>query len=96
MAAWWPLILAYDLASAPYRWIFQGQTAALRGRIDALADLGPVLIQRRAIQARRTAAWSEIAATLAPLDPPWAVLRRYRHLTGRSQPTASPTLADRG
>jgi GT2 family glycosyltransferase len=90
LAVWWPLILAYDLASAPYRWVFQGQTAALRGRIDALADLGPVLRQRRVIQARRSATWHEIAGTLAPLDPPWAVLRRYRHLTGRRGPTATP------
>lgn len=93
LAAWWPLILVYDLASAPYRWIFQGQTAALRGRLDALADLGPVLRQRRAIQARRTAAWPEIAGALAPLDPPWAVLRRYRHLTGRRGPTATSATA---
>ncbi len=86
LAAWWPLVLAYDLASAPYRWIAQGQTAALRGRLDALAGLRPVLAQRRRVQARRTAAWSEIAAAMAPLDPPWAVLRRYRHLRGRAAP----------
>ena len=75
-----PIILAYDLASAPYRLLFQGQTAALAGRLDAWAGLRGTLARRNAIQARRTAGWAEIRSTMAPLEPPWAVLRRYRHL----------------
>ena len=79
----WPLVLGYDLASAPYRLAWQGQTAAFSGRLDALRGLGPVLRQRRRVQGRRRASWREIAAVLSPMEPPWAVPRRYRHLVGR-------------
>lgn len=83
LLAWCPAIVAYDLGSAPYRLLFQGQTASVRGRIDALAGLGPVLRQRRRIQARRTATWAEVSLGLEPLASPWGVLRRYRHLARR-------------
>jgi GT2 family glycosyltransferase len=84
LVTWLPAILAYDLASAPYRLVAQGQTAALAGRLDALRSLGEPLRRRRRIQRRRSAPWREIRAAMAPWEPPWAVLRRYRHLTGRS------------
>lgn len=83
---WWPVILAYDLGSAPYRLLFQGQTAAARGRLDAMTGIGPALRQRRWIQARRTAPWAWIAGCLSPVASPWAVLRRYRHLGARGAP----------
>lgn len=75
-----PVVLAYDLGSAPYRLLFQGQTAALSGRIRALGALGPCLAKRRRIQGRRSAAWREIRAAMSPLESPLAVLRRYAHL----------------
>lgn len=75
-----PLVLAYDLASAPYRLAIQGQTAALHGRLDAVRGLAPILRQRRAVQASRRVPWSEVARSMAPLEVPWAVPRRYRHL----------------
>lgn len=75
-----PLVLAYDLASAPYRLLAQGQTAAARGRLEALANLGEPKRRRRRIQSRRTVAWPELRASMSPLETPWAVLRRYRHL----------------
>ncbi len=77
------IVLLYDLASAPYRLLAQGQTAALLGRLEALRGLRETLRRRRAVQARRTAAWSALASVLSPLEPPWVVLRRYRHLAGR-------------
>lgn len=80
LLAWSPLILGYDLASAPVRWVLRGQTAAMWGRVEALRGLGPVLTQRRRVQARRTAAWRDLAAVMAPVEPPWGVWRRYRHL----------------
>jgi GT2 family glycosyltransferase len=83
LGAWWPLVVAYDLGSAPYRVLLQGQTAALQGRAEALAHPGEALRRRRRIQARRAASWAEVRAAMAPLAPPWAVLRRYRHLTAR-------------
>jgi len=75
-----PLVLAYDLGSAPYRLIVQGQTAAFSGRIDALRGLADALRKRKRIQAGRSAGWPELRAAMERLEPPWAVLRRYRHL----------------
>ncbi|MEO8083232.1 MAG: glycosyltransferase family 2 protein [Ardenticatenales bacterium] len=75
-----PLVIAYDLASVPYRVVVNGQTAALRGRWDALTRLRHALRARRRIQAARTAPWSFVAAAMAPLATPWSVARRYRHL----------------
>ena len=86
-----PLILAYDLASAPYRLIVQGQTAAFAGRLAALADLGAALAKRRRIQARRRATWADLQAAMSPLEAPWAVLARYAHLSGRREPGPTPT-----
>jgi GT2 family glycosyltransferase len=75
-----PAIVAYDLASVPYRVVVNGQTAALRGRLDALGGLVRAWRQRWWIQARRTASWHEIAAVMEPWATPWAVAGRYRHL----------------
>ena len=84
-----PLIALYDWASAPYRLLAQGQTAAIRGRLEAWrpAGLRRVLAQRRQIQARRTADWAEVAAVMQPLAGPLAVLSRYRHLSPRTAPS---------
>lgn len=84
--AWSPLILAYDLGSAPYRLLVQGQDAAFRGRLEAWRRIGPMLARRRRIQAARTVSWSELRAALSPFDPPWRVLARYRHLAGKRSP----------
>jgi GT2 family glycosyltransferase len=80
LAVRFPLILLYDLASAPYRILAQGQTAAFRGRVDAIGGLPRVLAQRRRIQMRRTASSGEVLGAMEPWAAPWAVLRRYRHL----------------
>jgi GT2 family glycosyltransferase len=90
---WLPLIILYDLASAPYRLLAQGQSAALIGRLDALRSLRHALASRRQIQARRTADWAELRAVLSPFEPPWAVLRRYRHLAVRRATDPAPTAA---
>lgn len=84
LLAWSPLILAYDLASAPYRLVFQGQTAAIAGRVEAWRGIRRVWAKRRAIQARRRASWRELRSAMEPFDPPWRVLARYRHLSGRA------------
>jgi len=93
LLAWSPLILAYDLASAPYRLLFQGQTAALAGRLEAWRRIGPMWAKRRAIQARRRVAWRQLRAAMEPFDPPWKVLARYRHLSGRGAPGSASGVA---
>jgi GT2 family glycosyltransferase len=75
-----PLVLAYDLGSAPYRLLVQGQSAAFSGRIDALRGIAGALRKRKQIQAQRKATWPELRDSMRRLEPPWAVLRRYRHL----------------
>ncbi len=80
---YWPLIVAYDLGSAPYRLLLQGQTAALWGRIAALRQLGPMLRSRRIIQQRRRASWATLRSCMSGPASPWAVARRYRHLVKR-------------
>lgn len=75
-----PLVVAYDLASVPYRVVVNGQTAALRGRLDALVGARHALRERRRVQAARTAGWASIRAAMAPVATPWSVAARYRHL----------------
>jgi hypothetical protein len=77
---YWPLIVLYDVLSVPYRLMVHGQASALRGRLEALRHLGPALRKRRVIQARRTTGWRQLRRQMAPLEPPWALLRRYSHL----------------
>ncbi len=89
-----PLVIAYDLASVPYRVVVHGQTAALRGRLDALAGLGRAWRARRRIQAARTAPWRFVAAAMQPLATPWQVARRYRHLAA-APASGSPTASAR-
>lgn len=78
-----PLILAYDLGSAPYRMLAQGQTAALSGRIDAIRSPGEALRRRRRIQQRRRVGAGELAAVIEGWTAPWKIPRRYAHLAGR-------------
>lgn len=102
LLAWFPLVLAYDLGSAPYRLLVQGQDAAFRGRLEAWRRIGPMLVKRRRIQAMRRTSWAELRAVLSPFDPPWRVLARYRHLGGRAapgpdlRPDLLPDRGDRG
>ena len=82
----WPLLMrlalvvAYDIASVPYRVVVNGQTAALRGRVDALVGARHALRERRRVQAARTARWASIRAAMASVATPWSVAARYRHL----------------
>jgi GT2 family glycosyltransferase len=78
-----PLIVAYDLASAPYRVVAQGQTSALAGRWDAVRHPGEALFRRRRIQARRRVSGAELARTMEGWTVPWNVPARYAHLAGR-------------
>jgi GT2 family glycosyltransferase len=87
----WPLLVAYDLASAPYRVLVEGQTAALAGRVDALRGLGGAVRQRRAIQARRKVGWATLRSTVEPWTAPWRIPGRYRHLVAADTPPTPMT-----
>jgi GT2 family glycosyltransferase len=74
-----PAILAYDLLAAGYGAVAR-QTAIVSGRLAALRELPELLAQRRAIQARATAAPDTIFSWLEPIPPPWVTLREQRRL----------------
>lgn len=75
-----PLILFYDLASLPYTVLTRGQLSPLQGRLAALRHFRAVLKKRREIQSGRLVDWSEFSKLLHPLESPFALLTRYRHL----------------
>jgi GT2 family glycosyltransferase len=74
-----PAILAYDLLAVGYGAAAR-QTAIVGGRLAALRELPELLAQRRAIQARATAAPHAVLGWLEPVPPPWATLREQRRL----------------
>jgi GT2 family glycosyltransferase len=76
--AYLPLIVGYDLASVTYAVLARRDLSPLRGRLAGLLGLSRVLSARRTLIRRCSS--SAIMRQLAPLDPPWRVLDRYRHI----------------
>jgi GT2 family glycosyltransferase len=92
LLAYFPLVLAYDLASAPFRAFARGDASAFRGRLAALRALPRFLAKRRAVQARatpegRAQAWR----LMQPVELPWRVPRRYAHLTADGGRRTAPS-----
>ncbi len=81
LAFYLPLILFYDLAAVFYALIVRRDLHALRGRWAGLLGLPKMLAKRCQVQAQRRIAFGEWQRTLYPLEPPWRVIQRYRHLT---------------
>jgi len=76
-----PLIVLYDLAAVLYALIVRRETAPLQGRLMALKGLPDVWRRRRVVQAlRRQNRGQPWFHYLSPLDWPWRVSVRYRHL----------------
>jgi GT2 family glycosyltransferase len=74
-----PAIAAYDLLAVGYA-ALRGQWPTAAGRAEALAELPALLSQRRAIQARRTAAIGDLSRWLRPAPSPLANLHEQRRL----------------
>jgi GT2 family glycosyltransferase len=72
-----PIVLLYDLLPIA-NGLVRGDAIPLRGRLDALRQLPGLLGQRRAIQARRTAAWRDLRATMSQLESPLSLYHRTR------------------
>lgn len=83
-----PLILLYELLSLAYAARERRLGSALAGRLEALRRLPAVLKQRRT-QVRRISP-AAMMAKLQPVEPPWRVIGRYRHVPAASPPDASP------
>ncbi len=73
-----PLIVFYDAASVFYAVIARRECSPWLGRLDGLRRLPYVLRHRRA-RIRRIGN-SAMMRLLSPVDMPWRVLLRYRHL----------------
>ena len=86
LLAYLPLILLYDLAAVLYALVARGDVGALRGRLEGLRGLPGAWGQRREVQAlrrrNRERPWHHY---LSPLEPPWRVAARYRHLRGNGR-----------
>lgn len=75
----WPAVIGYDALAATWGALRRRDLASVRGRLVGLRTLGPWLAKRRALHTR----WQDVdnwRRLLAPLEPPWAIPRRYAHL----------------
>lgn len=75
-----PVILFYDLASLLYALLTRRDGSALKGRIAGWRDLPRVLAKRKEIQKKRSISFSTLAGAMSPLENPFKIPRRYRHL----------------
>ena len=71
-----PLVAIYDFAAVIYALVARRDVHALRGRLAGLADVARIWQKRRGLPLpqRHDVQWLE------PLEVPWRVTRRYRHL----------------
>ncbi len=75
-----PLILLYDGAAVLHALLAMRDIHALRGRWAGLAGLPQAWSKRRTVQAMRGIDANEWHKILHPLEPPWRIPKRYRHL----------------
>lgn len=80
-----PAIVCYDALAFAYA-LLRHQPAIAAGRLEALHELPTLLLQRRAIQARRTAPLAALAPWLEPAPSPLAALHLQRRLHTLLQP----------
>jgi GT2 family glycosyltransferase len=76
-----PAIVAYDAMAVAYTLLFQRDINPLKGRIEGLKGLRPMMKKRRRVQ-RLGASTAHVESTslLEPLAPPWRVWERFAHL----------------
>jgi len=75
-----PLILLYDFAAVSYAALARHDLNPLRGRLAGFRSLPTALRKRREIQRRRRVTQNDAMYHIAPVEAPWRVLMRYRHL----------------
>ena len=79
-----PAFLLYDLMAVGYSLIWRRDIHALRGRLAGYLALPKMLRKRARIQATRNVSWRQLAALMAPMRSPWAILERFSHLSSRT------------
>ena len=70
----------YDLAAIGYAAVARRDLNPLRGRLAGLRGLPAMLRKRREIQRRRRVVAADVLRRMAPVEAPWRVLARYRHI----------------
>ncbi|MCJ7668226.1 MAG: glycosyltransferase family 2 protein [Anaerolineae bacterium] len=75
-----PVILFYDCASVLYALLARRDANALKGRIAGWRELPKVLAKRKEVQGKRSISFSALAGVMSPLENPFKVPGRYRHL----------------
>ncbi len=71
-----PLVLAYDLSAVAYTIVTRGDVHALRGRLAGVVKIRQMWQKRE----RLSPDHPTDLQYLSPLEPPWRISRRYRHL----------------
>jgi GT2 family glycosyltransferase len=80
-----PLIVLYELMSLAFTWHEGRFRSAFAGRLAALPQL-PMMLAKRRTQVRRITAQA-MMGKLAPIEPPWQLLKRYDHVPSPSTGT---------
>jgi GT2 family glycosyltransferase len=75
-----PLILAYDLMAVGFGLVTRRDVHGLRGRLAALKTLPTLYRKRRALQTGSHYSPHLAYACLDPVESPWDVRQRYKHL----------------
>ena len=74
---WMALVILYDLLTVIYGLIAHGDWAALKGRWAGWSKVWPMLRKRRRLRTRTNA----YLRLIRPLELPWKISARFRHLT---------------
>jgi GT2 family glycosyltransferase len=78
--AYLPLILFYDLVAVAYATIARRDLNPLWGRLIGLRGLPAMLRKRRELERCQRISAAEMMRRMAPIEAPWRVLARYRHI----------------
>ena len=77
-----PVVLFFDISAIAYALLCRRDIASLRGRVAALRRLRHFLGKRQAVQSRRAISRREMLCIMDPVQNPFRVSLRYRHLAG--------------
>lgn len=75
-----PAILFYDLMSLQYSVLVRGNVVSLRGRIEAVRQMGAILRKRAEIQRGRRVSSTSLLRVTEKLRSPVTLFQQYRHL----------------
>jgi len=78
---WTPLIALYDVGSALFALLAEGDLSPLRGRIASLRGLPLVLSKRSQIQRERRLSSAALQGLMSRVESPWGLCKRYRRLS---------------